>query len=90
MSTKLRFMPQDPVIWNREHRGGPGYGERALARVIRINADGRVTILVFRPADATWVIRSVGRAELQRPAADELRRLEEMETQARLAERLVA
>ncbi|HEU0196164.1 MAG TPA: hypothetical protein VFQ88_02980 [Nevskiaceae bacterium] len=79
MSSKVDLRRDAPVIWVREGRGGPGYGERALARVTRTNSDGRVTITVYREDDNAWVLRSVGADELQRPAADEIRRIEDLE-----------
>lgn len=81
MSYKVGLNRDAVVVWVREGRGGPGYGERAVARVIRTNDDGRVTISVFRDDDETWVIRSVGAEELQHPMADERRRLEALETE---------
>ncbi|HEX7324278.1 MAG TPA: hypothetical protein VF292_02850 [Rhodanobacteraceae bacterium] len=79
MSSKVDLSRDAAVIWVREGRGGAGYGERAVARVVRTNGDGRVTISVFRDDDETWVIRSVGAGELQRPMADERRHLETLE-----------
>jgi hypothetical protein len=50
--------------------------------VVRTGA-GRVTILVFRASDETWVIRSVGPRELESATGTDLARLEALELQDR-------
>jgi len=71
-----------PIVWTRNSRGGPGYEDRAVGRVVRTGA-GRVTILVFRASDETWVIRSVGPRELESATGTDLARLEALELQDR-------
>lgn len=71
------FLSQ-PVVWVRNGRGGPGYGDDAPGRVVRSNA-ARVTVLVYREADRTWLFRSVGRAELRPATTDESSRLKVLE-----------
>lgn len=70
------------VVWVREGRGGPGYGDNAPGRVVRSNAT-RVTVLVFREADRTWLFRSVGRAELRPATRDESSCLKILEAEDR-------
>ena len=75
------FLSQ-PVVWVRDWRGGPGYGVAAPGRVVRSNAT-RVTVLVYREADRTWLFRSVGRAELRPATRDESSRMELLEADDR-------
>lgn len=84
MSQKHKFENSEPIVWVRDGRGGPGYEDHAVGRVVRTSA-GRITIQVYRAADATWVIRSVGGTELQRPSEADLQRLLELERADRKA-----
>ena len=80
MLNKRQFVGSDPVVWTRNSRGGPGYTDRAVGRVVRTGV-GRVTILVFRASDTTWVVRSVGVHEIAPAAGADLAQLEELERQ---------
>lgn len=71
-----------PIVWIRNSRGGSGYEDRAVGRVVRTGAS-RVTILVFRASDEAWVIRSVGPGELLPATGTDLARLEALELQDR-------
>lgn len=78
MLQKKRFLKSAPVVWVRGGRGGAGYEDRAVGRIVRTGAD-RVTILVYRALDDAWVIRSVGAAELEPASPADLARLEGLE-----------
>jgi len=78
MLHKKHFLKSDPVDWVRGGRGGAGYEDRALGRIVRTGAD-RVTILVYRALDDAWIIRSVGAAELELATPADLARLEMLE-----------
>ncbi len=77
-----QLVGSQPIVWIRNGRGGPGYEDRAVGRVVRTGV-GRVTILVFRASDAAWVIRSVGPHELEAATGADLARLEVLERQDR-------
>lgn len=78
-STK-QLVGMQPIVWTRDSRGGPGYEDRAVGRVVRTGA-GRVTVQVFRASDEAWVIRSVGPHELEVATGTDLKRLEALERQ---------
>ena len=78
MLHKKHLLKSDPVVWVRGRRGGAGYEDRALGRIVRTGAD-RVTILVYRALDDAWIIRSVGAAELEPATPADLARLEMLE-----------
>lgn len=78
MLHKKHFLKSAPIAWVREGRGGSGYEDRAVGRVVRTGVD-RVTILVYRALDNAWVIRSVGFAELEPATPADLAQLEKLE-----------
>jgi hypothetical protein len=78
MLNKKQLSKLAPVVWVREGRGGSGYEDRAVGRVVRAGFD-RVTISVYRAMDDAWVIRSVGAAELEAASPVDLARLEHLE-----------
>ena len=78
MLHKKHFLKSAPVGWVREGRGGSGYEDRAVGRIVRTGVD-RVTILVYRALDDAWIIRSVGAAELEPASPADLVRLEKLE-----------
>lgn len=80
MFKKKRFSDSQPVVWVRNGRGGPGYEDRAVGRVVRPGT-GRVSVFVFRADDQAWVIRSVGASELEPANGPDLARLESLEQQ---------
>lgn len=80
MLNKRHFVGSNPIVWIRNDRGGPGYANRAVGRIVRTGV-GRVTILVFRASDETWVVRSVGAHELSPATGADLAQLEELERQ---------
>jgi len=82
MLASRNLIASQPIVWTRHSRGGPGYEDRAVGRVVRTGA-GRVTILVFRASDEAWVIRSVGPRELEPATGTDLARLEALELQDR-------
>jgi hypothetical protein len=78
MFKKKRFCDAQPVVWVRNGRGGPGYEDRAVGRVVRAGT-GRISVFVFRADDQAWVIRSVGASELEPANESDLARLESLE-----------
>lgn len=82
MFRRNEFSRSEPIVWVRNGNGGPGYANDAPGRVVR-SGDSRVTVLVYREADRTWLMRSVGRDELRLATADEVRRIEALEAEAR-------
>lgn len=78
MFQKQKFENSEPIVWVRGGRGGPGYEDRAVGRVLRAST-GRITVQVYRADDGSWVIRSVAAEELQRPNAADMRRLTDLE-----------
>ena len=78
MLSKKNFLKSDPITWVREGRGGPGYEDRAVGRIVRTGV-GRVTILVYRALDHAWIIRSVGADELEPATPADLAQLEKLE-----------
>lgn len=78
MFDKDTFHTSEPIVWVRDGRGGPGYEDHAVGRVLRASA-GRVTVQVYRADDRSWVIRSVAAEELQRPNNADLQRLVDLE-----------
>lgn len=82
MFNTRNLMGSQPIVWTRNSRGGPGYEDRAVGRVVRTGV-GRVTILVYRASDETWVIRSVGPLELEPATGTDLAHLEALERQDR-------
>ena len=80
MLHKKHFPKLAPVVWVREGRGGSGYEDRAVGRIVRTGVD-RVTILVYRALDHAWVIRSVGAVELEPASPADLVRLEQLESE---------
>ncbi|HEX7325022.1 MAG TPA: hypothetical protein VF292_06685 [Rhodanobacteraceae bacterium] len=79
-----KFHRAEPVVWVRNGRGGPGYEDRAVGRIVRASV-GRVTIQVYRADDQAWVIRSVAPGELHTPARADLERLDQLERTGRKA-----
>lgn len=78
MFDKNVFHTSEPIVWVRDGRGGPGYEDHAVGRILRASA-GRVTVQVYRADDRSWVIRSVAADELQRPSEADLQRLVRLE-----------
>lgn len=78
MFDKDTFHTSEPIVWVRDGRGGPGYADHAIGRVLRASA-GRVTVRVYRAEDQAWVIRSVAAEELQRPGEADLQHLIDLE-----------
>ncbi|MGH8233088.1 MAG: hypothetical protein ACREPU_02675 [Rhodanobacteraceae bacterium] len=78
MLSKKNHLKSTPIVWVREGRGGSGYEDRAVGRIVRTGVD-RITILVYRALDHAWVIRSVGADELEPATPADLAQLEKLE-----------
>ncbi len=84
MSMSQMLHRNDPIVWVRRGRGGPGYGERAVGRFVRMSVS-RLTVDVYRQADECWVLRSIGPDEIEAPTPSERVLLEELEARMRFA-----
>jgi hypothetical protein len=65
----------DPIVWLREPRGGYGFTERVLARVVGIRGK-RVRVAALLKDERTWREVSVKEENLRLPSDAERERIE--------------